>query len=101
MRMVRVGSNLGHRCFVFFAIIVEQDEFVLLYKILHVFAHSDIGRLRPRIQQVYRLTRISSRAIVGVGTSLNINCPPYSNNLTAFMRDLLLKPAYWAPHAVS
>src|SRR5207237_8370170 len=31
------------------------------------------------------LTKISSRAIVGVGTSLNTNCPPYSNNLTAFM----------------
>src|SRR6266567_6152545 len=33
-------------------------------------------------------TRISSRAIVGVARSLNINCPPYSNNLTAFMRAL-------------
>src|SRR6266850_4948498 len=35
------------------------------------------------------LTKISSRAIVGVGTSLNTNGPPYSNNLTAFMRALL------------
>src|SRR6266436_8022625 len=34
-------------------------------------------------------TRISSRAIVGVGTSLNTNCRPYSNTLTAFMRALL------------
>src|ERR1700686_2013842 len=43
-------------------------------------------------------TRISSRAIVGVGTSLNTNCPPYSNNLTAFMR-ALLESAQWAPRA--
>src|ERR1700752_1062987 len=41
-------------------------------------------------------TRISSRAIVGVGTSSNTNCPPYSNNLTAFMR-ALLESAQWAP----
>src|SRR6516165_3386710 len=34
-------------------------------------------------------TTISSRAIVGVGTSLNTNCPPYSNNLTAFMKAFL------------
>src|SRR5215813_3226847 len=44
------------------------------------------------------LTKISSRAIVGVGTSLNTNCPPYFNNLTAFMRGLL-KSAQWAPRA--
>ena len=36
-----------------------------------------------------RARRFSSRAIVVVGTSLNTNCPPYSNNLTAFMRALL------------
>ena len=34
----------------------------------------------------FLLTKISSRAIVGVGTSLNTNSPPYSNNLIAFMR---------------
>ena len=43
-------------------------------------------------------TKISSRAIVGVGTWLNTNCPPYSSNLTAFMR-VLLEPAQWAPSA--
>jgi hypothetical protein len=43
-------------------------------------------------------TRISSHAIVGVGTSLNTNCPPYSTNLTAFM-PALLESAYWAPRA--
>src|SRR5437016_4747807 len=36
--------------------------------------------------------------MVGVGTSLNTNCPPYSNNLTAFMR-ALLESAQWAPRA--
>src|SRR4029079_12695668 len=30
-------------------------------------------------------TKISSRAIVGVGTLVNINCPPYSSDLAALM----------------
>src|ERR1700686_2893212 len=47
---------------------------------------------------LFAFTRIPSRAIVGVGTSLNTNCPPYSNNLTAFMR-ALLESAQWAPRA--
>ena len=43
-------------------------------------------------------TRISSRAMVGAGTSLNTNCPPYSNNLTAFMRTVRAQSA--APFGV-
>src|ERR1700730_7281250 len=44
------------------------------------------------------LHQISSGAIVGGGTSLATNCPPDSNNLTAFMR-ALLDSLEWAPGA--
>ena len=33
---------------------------------------------------------IVAAVLVGVGTSSNTNCPPYSNTLTAFMRSLLV-----------
>src|SRR5258706_9514436 len=43
---------------------------------------------------------MSSRAIVGVGTSLSTSGPPYSNNLTAFMRVSLSLPGEFSGQLV-